>query len=55
MTGNILRDKVSHEFTTSKDVERTIELLATMKSNQRTAKQVSELIKIVKQMKFFQD
>lgn len=55
MTGNIIREKVNHEFTNMKLFEQTIETMNTYTAEQRGSKSVVELIKIVKQMKFFQE
>lgn len=54
MTGNILRDKVHHEFTSMKEIESTITQL-NKEPEKRSHKLLATLIEIVKQMKFFQD
>ena len=53
MTGNVLREKVNHEFKNKKDFERTVETLANVPIEQRGSKQLQEAIKIVKKMEFF--
>ena len=55
MTGNILREKVPKLFSTQKDLEKNIEVLAQMAPEHRTHKQTISMIEIVKQMQFFQD
>lgn len=55
MTGKILREKLPHEFHTKKDLEKTIENLVNLQPDHRGARQVVDLIKIVKQMDFFKD
>ena len=55
MTGNNLREKLPHEFHTKKDLEKTIETLVKLPPEYRGTRQVGDLIKIVKQIKFFQE
>ena len=53
MTGNVLREKVNYEFNT-KDFQKTIELLATMRSEHRSEKLCGSLMRIVAEVQFFQ-
>ena len=55
MTGNNLREKISHEFHSKKDLEKSIELLVKVEPEHRGKNQIADLIKIVKQMGFFKD
>ena len=55
MNGNNLREKLSHEFHSKKDFEKTVEMMVKLTPENRGAKHVSELVKIVKQMKFFKE
>ena len=55
MTGNVLREKVSHTFVSKRDFQKTIEVLAQYTYEQRTTKQVEELSKIVRKMQFFRE
>jgi hypothetical protein len=54
MSGNVLREKVSYEFS-KLSFQKTVELLATMKPEHRTAKQCKELLKIVNSVQFFKE
>jgi len=53
MTGNVQRERVAHELT-KQELQKTIEVLAKLKPEHRTLKQVADLVQIIKQMKFFQ-
>ena len=55
MTGNNLREKLPHEFHSKKDFENTVEMMVKLSYENRGSKHVAELVKIVKQMKFFKD
>lgn len=55
MSGSILRDKVPHSFHSKKDLEKTIEVLANTLPEHRGTNQLSDLRKIIRGMKFFQD
>ena len=55
MTGGLLREQVTHRFTSKKDYERTVDVLRSPEHEHKSRKQVSELITIVKQMEFFKE
>ena len=57
MTGNVLRDRVSYEMA-HKDLKHVIEMLITTeheKPDHRSSKSCIELVKIIKEIKFFKE
>ena len=50
MSGNVLREKVNYEFNTSKEFQKTIELLAGMRPEHRSEKLCGSLLKIVEEI-----